>query len=81
MEIVSQQAILFNASFSDNIAFGVAKAEMNDIVNAARIANAHEFISESEGGYEYQVVNQAIVSVAASVKNQHCRALWPIRLY
>lgn len=55
MGIVSQQAILFNASFSDNIAFGVAKAEMNDIVNAARIANAHEFITESEGGYEYQV--------------------------
>ncbi len=55
MGIVSQQAILFNSSFSDNIAFGVAEAEMNDIINAACIANAHEFISESEGGYEYQV--------------------------
>lgn len=55
MGIVSQQAILFNSSFSDNIAFGVAEAEMKDIINAACIANAHEFISESEGGYKYQV--------------------------
>jgi ABC-type multidrug transport system fused ATPase/permease subunit len=40
MGIVSQQAILFNSSFSDNIAFGVAEAEMKDIINAACIANA-----------------------------------------
>ncbi len=55
MGIVSQQAILFNASFSENIAFGVDNAAMADIENAARIANAHEFITESDGGYEYSV--------------------------
>jgi ATP-binding cassette, subfamily B, bacterial MsbA len=52
MGIVSQQPILFNTSFSENIAFGVKTAEMEKVENAARIANAHEFIMETEEGYE-----------------------------
>jgi subfamily B ATP-binding cassette protein MsbA len=50
--IVSQQPILFNTSFKENIAFGVKTAEMDKVENAARIANAHEFIMETEEGYE-----------------------------
>jgi subfamily B ATP-binding cassette protein MsbA len=52
MGIVSQQPILFNTSFKENIAFGVKTAEMDKVENAARIANAHEFILETEQGYE-----------------------------
>jgi subfamily B ATP-binding cassette protein MsbA len=52
MGIVSQQPILFNTTFSENIAFGVNKIDGEKVENAARIANAHEFIVETENGYE-----------------------------
>lgn len=52
MGIVSQHPILFNTSFKENIAFGVETAAMEEVENAARIANAHEFIIETENGYE-----------------------------
>jgi len=55
MGIVSQQPILFNTSFKENIAFGVKSSEMEDVEVAARIANAHEFIMETEQGYESTV--------------------------
>ena len=55
MGIVSQQPILFNTSFIENIAFGVKTAEMDKVENAARIANAHDFIMETELGYESTV--------------------------
>lgn len=52
MGIVSQQPILFNTSFKENIAFGEEAFAMADVENAARIAHAHDFIIESEEGYE-----------------------------
>ena len=52
MGIVSQNPILFNTSFKENIAFGVKTARQDDVEIAARIANAHEFIMETEQGYE-----------------------------
>jgi ATP-binding cassette, subfamily B, bacterial MsbA len=55
MGIVSQHPILFNTSFKENIAFGVETYDMTQIEYAARIANAHEFIAETEGGYENMV--------------------------
>ncbi len=55
MGIVSQHPILFNATFKENIAFGVDIAEMEKIETAARIANAHDFIIETEQGYENSV--------------------------
>ncbi|MGC1391471.1 MAG: ABC transporter ATP-binding protein, partial [Bacteroidales bacterium] len=55
MGIVSQQPILFNTSFKENIAFGVKTAEMDKVESAARIANAHEFILETEQGYDNTV--------------------------
>jgi subfamily B ATP-binding cassette protein MsbA len=55
MGIVSQHPILFNTSFRENIAFGVETAEMDKVENAARIANAHDFILETEQGYESYV--------------------------
>jgi subfamily B ATP-binding cassette protein MsbA len=52
MGIVSQQPILFNTSFRENIAFGVENPEMDKVEYASRIANAHDFIMENEEGYE-----------------------------
>jgi len=55
MGIVSQHPILFNTSFAENIAFGMESFSMEDVINAARIANAHDFIMETENGYETTV--------------------------
>ena len=55
MGIVSQQPILFNTSFRENIAFGMDTVSMADVKNSARIAHAHEFIMETENGYDNTV--------------------------
>lgn len=52
---VNQEAILFNDSFANNIKFGVENATKDDVQNAARIANAHEFITHSENGYDTNI--------------------------
>lgn len=52
---VNQDAILFNDSFFNNIAFGVENATMEQVMEAAKIANAHDFIMESEQGYDTNV--------------------------
>ncbi len=49
---VNQEAILFNDTFYNNITFGVENATMEQVVAAARIANAHDFITASENGYD-----------------------------
>ena len=49
---VNQEAILFNASFKDNIRFGKTDATDEEIANAAKIANAYEFITKSEKGFD-----------------------------
>ncbi len=52
---VNQEAILFNDTFFNNIAFGVENATMEQVIEAAKIANAHDFIMESEEGYDTKV--------------------------
>jgi len=52
---VNQEAILFNDSFFNNIAFGVDNATQEQVEQAARIANAHEFIMASENGYDTNI--------------------------
>ena len=52
---VNQEAILFNDSIFNNIAFGVEGATMDQVVAAAKIANAHEFIMEKEDGYQTNI--------------------------
>ena len=48
---VNQEAILFNDTIFNNIAFGVENATMEQVIEAAKIANAHDFIMEKEDGY------------------------------
>ena len=49
---VNQEAILFNDTIHNNIAFGVELPTREDVIRAAKVANAHEFIMESENGYD-----------------------------
>lgn len=55
MGIVNQEAILFNDTFYNNITFGVESATMEEVIAAAKIANAHDFIMATEDGYETTV--------------------------
>ncbi|MDE6557343.1 MAG: ABC transporter ATP-binding protein/permease [Duncaniella sp.] len=52
---VNQEAILFNDTIFNNIAFGVENATMEQVIEAAKIANAHEFIMASEEGYDTNI--------------------------
>ena len=52
---VNQEAILFNASFKDNIRFGKTDATDEEIANAAKIANAYDFIMKSEHGFDTNI--------------------------
>ncbi|MBL4862908.1 MAG: ABC transporter ATP-binding protein [Crocinitomicaceae bacterium] len=53
--IVSQESILFNASVRENIAFGMPNAKEEDIIRAAKIANAHAFIQDLGQGYDTNI--------------------------
>ncbi len=55
MGIVSQQSILFNDSFFNNIAFGLDDVPEEEVIAAAKIANAHDFIMETVNGYQTSV--------------------------
>ena len=52
---VNQEAILFNDTIFNNIAFGVEGATMEQVIAAAKIANAHDFIMEKEDGYQTNI--------------------------
>jgi len=49
---VNQEAILFNDTIYNNITFGVENATEEEVINAAKVANAHDFISSTEEGYQ-----------------------------
>lgn len=53
--IVNQESILFNDTIFNNITFGVEHATEDEVINAAKIANAHEFILNTEHGYQTNI--------------------------
>lgn len=55
MGIVSQESILFNDTVFNNIAFGLSNISESDVINAAKIANAHEFIIQMDQGYQSSI--------------------------
>ena len=55
MGYVNQEPILFNDTIFNNIAFGVEGATMEQVIEAAKIANAHDFIMEKEEGYDTNI--------------------------
>lgn len=52
MGVVTQESILFNDTIFNNIAFGMEHVREEDVVHAAKVANAHEFIMQTENGYQ-----------------------------
>ena len=52
---VNQEPILFNDTFFNNIAFGVQSATEEQVIEAAKVANAHEFIMTTEKGYQTNI--------------------------
>jgi len=57
---VNQESILFNDTIFNNIAFGVENATMESVIEAAKIANAHDFIMEKEGGYDFNIGDRGV---------------------
>lgn len=55
MGVVTQEAILFNDTVANNITFGLENIPRAEVENAARIANAHDFIMELEHGYDTNI--------------------------
>ena len=55
MGIVSQESILFNDTIFNNIAFGIQNVSEQDVINAAKVANAHEFIMDNDSGYQTNI--------------------------
>ena len=66
---VNQEAILFNDTFFNNIAFGVENATMEQVIEAAKIANAHDFIMEKPEGKLSGGQRQRISIARAILKN------------
>jgi subfamily B ATP-binding cassette protein MsbA len=60
MGIVSQETILFNATVLDNITFGMQNVKKEDVIAAAKVANAHEFIVQMPEGYETNIGDRGI---------------------
>jgi len=55
VSVVLQESVLFRASIFENIAYGRANATLDEIIDAAKAANAHEFITQLPNGYETEV--------------------------
>ena len=55
ISIVTQEPILFNNTIAENIALGMSNASLQEIENAAKIANAHNFIEKKEQGYDTNI--------------------------
>ncbi len=53
--IVTQESVLFNDTVFNNIAFGKLQASLDDVIQAAKVANAHEFISKMDDGYNTMI--------------------------
>lgn len=60
MGIVTQESILFNDTIFNNIAFGIDNAKEDNVIQAAKIANAHDFIMEFEEGYQTNIGDRGL---------------------
>lgn len=60
MGIVSQETILFNGTVFENIAFGMTNVSLDEVIAAAKVANAHDFIMQMPDGYQTNVGDRGI---------------------
>jgi len=71
--VVNQESILFNDTIRNNIAFGKPDASMEEIVEAAKIANAHDFILQTEKGYDTNIGDRGM-KLSGGQKQRLCIA-------
>jgi subfamily B ATP-binding cassette protein MsbA len=71
--VVNQESMLFNDTIFNNIAFGVPNATYEEVENAARIANAHEFILQTENGYDSNIGDRGM-KLSGGQKQRICIA-------
>ena len=72
MGIVSQESILFNDTIYNNIRLGKIDATKDEIIAAAKVANAHKFILETENGYNTNIGDETKLSEWSKTKTKHC---------
>lgn len=58
--MVAQETVLFNDTIANNIRLGIPGASMDDVIRAAKIANAHKFIMETENGYDTNIGDRGV---------------------
>lgn len=66
MSVVAQETVLFNDTIEGNIALGKAGATHGEVVEAARVANAHNFIMEAPEGYQTNIGDRGVKLSAVS---------------
>lgn len=71
--VVNQESMLFNDSIFNNIAFGAPEATLEQVEQAARIANAHEFIIQTENGYQTNIGDRGM-KLSGGQKQRICIA-------
>src|SRR5690606_14865657 len=71
--VVNQESILFNETIGNNIAFGSPSATREEIIAAAKIANAHEFIIQTENGYDTNIGDRGM-KLSGGQKQRICIA-------
>src|SRR5690606_30761242 len=71
--MVNQESVLFNDTVFNNIAFGVADATLEQVIQAAKIANAHEFIMQMESAYDSGIGDRG-VKLSGGQKQRLCIA-------
>jgi subfamily B ATP-binding cassette protein MsbA len=60
MSVVTQEAVLFNDSIEKNVAFGAENFDRNEVISALKIANANDFVLETENGYETNIGDRGV---------------------
>ncbi|REA56641.1 ABC transporter ATP-binding protein [Dyadobacter luteus] len=71
--VVNQESLLFNDTIFNNIAFGVPDATVEQVEHAARIANAHDFILQTENGYDSNIGDRGM-KLSGGQKQRICIA-------
>lgn len=71
--VVNQESLLFNDTIFNNIAFGMPNATQQEVENAAKVANAHEFILQTENGYQSNIGDRGM-KLSGGQKQRICIA-------
>lgn len=76
--VVSQEPVLFSGSIRDNIAYGLTGCSLDEIQEAARKANAHDFIKQLDKGYDtgWSSLHDVLHEWLCVVRNLLCKKVW-----